>query len=211
MFKKESNFKKTLISWKTENKLKSEQGWKGSGELNDPVIIENINNLNRIIEFRSNKLHYIITGVTINELFLATTQNIIIENCNIFSLNIQGCYNLTIKDNKIISLKTAFTKASAFKNNQIHPHSLIQWESESFQNLLINSARIMIITIPICAFFLLISVFFTSFLLIWATRIFCPFIMTIAFYLLFLFVKRKNYTKNMGSNVKVNNKTLKIR
>jgi len=111
--------KKTPISDKTINSLKSEEGWSGIGSDVDPIIIDDLKNLHPNLMIHRNTLHYTIKNLTIYNLSCRYTQNIAIENCTIYKLEIKGCYNITLENNKILNFKMVDSKGNTFIGNKL--------------------------------------------------------------------------------------------
>jgi len=116
---KRNKFRKTLISDKTINSLKSEKGWLGKGSNIDPIIINDLKNLSPNLMIHRNTLHYTIKNLIIYNLSCRYTQNITIENCTIYTIEIKGCYNITLVNNKILNLKIVDSKGNTFIGNKL--------------------------------------------------------------------------------------------
>ncbi|MFX0011564.1 MAG: hypothetical protein ACFE9R_14725 [Candidatus Hermodarchaeota archaeon] len=106
--------------------LKSKMGWKGKGSKEDPIIIDNVEGLKPTLIFTTHNLFFIIRNIIVYKLVCNKTENITVENCKIFELEIKGSYNLKIINNSIFSLKVDFFRASVVKNNEIHGHNIDQ-------------------------------------------------------------------------------------
>ncbi|MHA1376487.1 MAG: hypothetical protein ACTSR7_19590 [Promethearchaeota archaeon] len=87
---------RTIITDKSIDTLKAERGWQGTGTEHDPIIISDLSNLKPNIWIHRSSLHYIIRDVIIYKLMCTSTQNITIENCKLYELEIEGCHNIVI-------------------------------------------------------------------------------------------------------------------
>ncbi len=111
--------KKTRISDKSINSLKSEKGWSGKGSDIDPIIINDLRGLRPNLKIHRSTLHYAIKNLTIYYLSCRYTQNITIENCTIHRFEIKGCYNITLVNNKILNHKIVGSKGNTFIGNKL--------------------------------------------------------------------------------------------
>ena len=116
---KRNKFKRTQISDKTINSLKSKKGWQGKGSNNEPIIIDDLRDLRPNLSIRRSTLHYNIKNLFIYNLSCRYTQNITIENCTIYKLEIKGCYNMTLINNKILNYKIVDSKGNTFIENKL--------------------------------------------------------------------------------------------
>ena len=108
--------------------MKAEIGWKGSGTELDPIIINDLSNLKPYIWIHLSSLHYVIRDVTIFKLMCINTQNITIEHCKIHELEIQGCYNISVRNSTILHLRFGYSKRCALENNSFSNESLHRLE-----------------------------------------------------------------------------------
>ena len=132
---KQKKNKKTRISDKTINSLKSAKGWSGIGSDIDPIIIDDLKNLHPNLMLHRSTLHYAIKNLIIYNLSCRYTQNIAIENCTIYKLEIKGCYNITLENNKILNFKIVDSKGNTFIGNKL---SQIQNLKENIDKLAIS-------------------------------------------------------------------------
>jgi len=132
---KQNKFRKTQISDKTINSLKSEKGWLGKGSNIEPIIIDDLKNLRPKLRIRRSTLHYNIKNLIIYNLSCRYTQNITIEKCMIYKLEIKGCYNMTLINNKILNYKIMDSKGNSFIENKL---SQIQKLKKRDEKLAIN-------------------------------------------------------------------------
>lgn len=116
---KRNKFKKTQISDKTINSLKSKKSWQGKGSNFEPIIIDDLRDLHSTLRIHRSTLHYTIKNLFIYNLSCHYTQNITIENCTIYNLEIKGCYNMTLANNKILNHKIVDSKGNTFIDNKL--------------------------------------------------------------------------------------------
>jgi len=152
--------KKTRISDKTINSLKSEKGWSGKGSDIDPIIIDDLKYLRPNLRICRSTLHYNFKNLFIYYLSCRYTQNITIENCTIYKLEIKGCYNMTLLNNKILNHKIVDSKGNTFIGNKL---SQIQKLKKNDDKPAINPiGRQMVSPLTCCLIFILISNFFSG-------------------------------------------------
>ena len=157
---KRNKFKKTQISDKTINSLKTEKGWQGNGSKIEPFIIDDLRNLHPNLRIHRSTLHYNIKNLFIYKLSCRYTQNITIENCTIYKLEIKGCYNMTLVNNKILNHKIVDSKGNTFIDNKL---SQIQKLQEKVSITIINPLGRKLTNPAIgCLFFLAISALFNG-------------------------------------------------
>lgn len=123
------------ITNKKITKLKAKMGWKGVGTQNDPIIIDDLSGLKPNLWIHLSSLHYVIRNVIIYKLMCINTQNITIENCKIHELEVEGCYNMKIKNNSIIWFKFVYSKGCVLENNFFSNESLERLENNYFDKL----------------------------------------------------------------------------
>lgn len=116
---KRNKSNKIQISDKKINSLKTEKGWQGKGSKSDPIIIDDLRDLPRSLRIHRSTLHYYIKNLFLYNLSCHYTQNITIENCTIYQLEIKGCYNMTLLNNKILNHKIVFSKGNTFIDNKL--------------------------------------------------------------------------------------------
>ena len=132
---KRNKSKKTQISDKKINSLKTEKGWLGKGSNIEPIIIDDLRDLRPKLRIRRSTLHYNIKNLFIYNLSCRYTQNIAIENCTIYKLEIKGCYNMILINNKILNYKIVDSKGNSFIGNKL---SQIQKLKKNDDKLVIN-------------------------------------------------------------------------
>jgi len=116
---KRNKYKKTQISDKKINSLKTEKGWQGKGSNFEPIIIDDLKDLHPNLRIHRSTLHYNIKNLFIYNLSCRYTQNITIENCTIYKLEIKGCYNMNLLNNKIFNHKIVDSKGNTFIDNKL--------------------------------------------------------------------------------------------
>ena len=116
---KRSKFKKAQISDKKINSLKTEKGWQGKGSKLEPIIVDDLRDLHPNLRIHRSTLHYYIKNLFIYKLSCRYTQNTTIENCTIYKLEIKGCYNMALLNNKILNHKIVYSKGNTFIDNKL--------------------------------------------------------------------------------------------
>ncbi len=111
------NLSKIKINDITLEHFQNKMGWQGTGTENDPIIINDLSGLKPKIEIQKTSLYYIIRDVVVYTLLCTDTQNIIIENCKIKNFEVEGCYDITIRNNSILNLAWGFSKGCTIENN----------------------------------------------------------------------------------------------
>jgi hypothetical protein len=150
---KRYQFSKTEITDKSIEDLQAVMGWQGTGTEMDPIIINNLSGLKPNIWIHQSSLHYIIQEVLVYKLRCTSTQNIVIENCKINELEVEGCYNMKIRNNSILWLKFLYSKECVLENNLFTSASLEKLENNYFDNLYPVLQKILLgIVIPLLAF-----------------------------------------------------------
>ena len=199
---KRNKFNTIEISDKKINSLKTENGWQGDGSEFDSIIIDELKGLQPNLWIHRSTLHYIIKDVIIYKLKCHNTQNIRIENCTIYKLDIQGCYNMTLINNRILHHKIICTKGNVFVDNEL---SQIEKLKKKDDKLAINPlGRQMSNPLTCCLMFFAISVFISG-TIYWFTG-FIPFgLLALKNYLDYF---RKKRIKDKKENFYVNNTEL---
>jgi len=199
---KRNKFKKTQISDKTINSLKSEKGWLGKGSNIEPIIIDDLKNLRPKLRIHRSTLHYNIKNLIIYNLSCRYTQNITIEKCMIYKLEIKGCYNMTLLNNKILNYKIVDSKGNSFIENKL---SQIQKLKKNDYNPAINPiSRQMVSPLTCCLIFILISNFFSG-TVFWLIGLIPVGLLALRSYLTYTRSKR---IKDKKENLYVNNTEL---
>lgn len=131
---KHHHFSSTEITDKSIKDLQAKMGWQGSGTEFDPIIIDCLSGLKPNFWIHRSSKHYIIQHVIISKLVCTSTQNIVIENCKINELEVEGCYDMTIRNNSILWLKFAYSKGCLLENNSFTNLALENLENNYFNN-----------------------------------------------------------------------------
>jgi hypothetical protein len=136
-------------------KIASQMGWKGSGTQDDQYIIENGNHNPVDLTFTAIGTYIHLKNQQLARLSLIRSQNIVVDNCTISQLHIEGSTNITVKNSRILKVKNFLSKGNAFENNIIL--------QESYDRLIKNSpnkfifASMLFITL-FAVFFVVLSV-----------------------------------------------------
>ena len=150
---KRYQFSKTEITDKSIEDLQAVMGWQGTGTEIDPIIINNLSSLKPNIWIHKSSLHYIIQDILVFKLRCTSTQNIVIENCKINELEIEGCYNMKIRNNSILWLKFLYSRVCVLENNSFTSATLEKLENNYFDNLYPVLQKILYsIVIPLLVF-----------------------------------------------------------
>lgn len=203
---KRNKSKITYISDRKIKALKFKKGWKGNGSMHEPIIIDDLEDLPPNLMIHRNSLHYNINSLFIYNLSCYYTQNITIENCIIYKLEIKGCYNITLLKNKIIKYKIMDSKGNNFIDNEL---SQVQNLKKNDDKLLINPlGKQMINPLTFFLFFMAISAFLsrTNF---WVIGFIPIGLLTLLNYLSYTRSKRlRNKKPNFyANNIELQNKT----
>jgi len=150
----------TKISDKTIESLKNELNWDGNGSKLEPILIDNLGSLPLTVKIYKSSLYYNIKKLTIDKLICRNTKNITIENCIIKHLEIHGCYNVTLVNNKILKHRIAFTKGSNFIDNKI---AQIEKFKQNLYTTQVNPLGRQLMTPPTCCLcFIAVSIFIAA-------------------------------------------------
>lgn len=131
---KHHHLSRTEITDKSIWDLQIKMGWHGSGEEFDPIIIDCLSGLKPNIWIHRSSKHYIIHDVIISKLVCTSTQNIVIENSKINELEVEGCYNVTIRNNSILLFNFAYSKGCVIENNSFTNLALENLENNYFNS-----------------------------------------------------------------------------
>jgi len=157
---KRKMFNKTQISDKKINSLKIEKGWQGNGSKSEPIVIDDLRNLHPNLRIHRSTLYYHINNLIIDKLSCYYTQNITIENCTIYQLEIKGCYSMNLINNKILNYKIIYSKGNTFIDNQL---SQIQKLKRNNDNIIIDPLdRKLAKPLTCCLYFIAISAFLSG-------------------------------------------------
>lgn len=162
---KKHQYSKTDITDKTIEDLQAMMGWQGTGTEMDPIILDNLSGLKPNIWIHRSSLHYIIQEVTIFKLKCTSTQNIVIENCKINELEVDGCYNMKIRNNSILWLKFLYSKECVLENNSFTSATLKNLENNYFDKLYPVLVKILYGVMPLLA--LVAYLIFTYVIFMW--------------------------------------------
>ena len=186
--------KSTKITDKTIEALKNKMNWEGNGSKLEPIVIEHLGDLPLIVKIYRNSLYYEIKNLTIDKLTCRNTQNITIENCTIKHLEIEGCYNMSLVNNKILKHKIRFTRGCTFSDNKISQIEKIKQYSFTTQGIPLKGNLSNLLTC--CLYFVAFLILLTG-TFFW----FIGFILL----LLLIFVNYSTYAKNKRTVDKPNN------
>ncbi|MGB5910140.1 MAG: hypothetical protein WBH31_02985 [Promethearchaeia archaeon] len=164
-------------------KFASQMGWKGGGTQDDHYIIEDGNHHPVDLTFTAIDNHIHIKNQQFTRLSLVRSQNIVVDNCTISQLHIEGSTNIIVKNSRILKIKNFLSRGNTFENNVILQESYDRLIKNSYDKLLF--ASMLFITI-FAAFFVFLSVlgFITS-IYIWNSVIYLIsgiFALSISFY-----------------------------
>jgi len=204
-FLRKLRFNKTVIKNSNIFYLKKELNWEGKGTAKDPIIIDNIEGLDPNLVFKKLDLHIILRNLKVCLVYCEKTQNITIENCKIYELDIQGCYNLTIHSNKIVFFKLIYTRASVIEENELFSQSLARLHS-GFSDKFAKFLSSNFLYLPII--FITVAIL-STFWIGWAISVWFLVLTTFSFYLSYHFRRKQKYTEGMAENIVIKNQELK--
>ncbi len=135
--------KKLTIKNRNIEKLKEKHGWKGSGQINDPIIIDSVEGLPNILKFKNINKHFTIKNVKINQVDLKRCENFQIENCVVCACNLDVCRHNTMRNNIFGSFSLKNSKENIIQSNNIRSNSLTRLKNED-SNKGLNTALIIL-------------------------------------------------------------------
>ncbi len=199
-------YNKVEITDKKITRLKAEMGWEGVGTHNDPIIIDDLSGPKSNVWIHRSSLHYVIRNVIIYKLMCINMQNITIENCKIHELEVEGCYNMTIKNNSIIWLKFLYSKGCVLENNSFSNEALERLENNHFDNYY-QKMKSSLYTLAIIFALAATSIaFYGSYL--WFMSLLFFSLVGLIFYYIHTFKAKKKRTHDKPENILVNNSSL---
>lgn len=158
-------------------------GWKGSGTQEDPYIFDSGNHHPVDLTFTAIDTHIHLKNQQFARLSLVRSQNIVVDNCTISQLHIEGSTNITVKNSRILKVKNFLSRGNTFENNVILQESYDQLVKHGYNKLVF--ASMLFITI-FAVFFVFLSVLgFISSIYLWNSIIYLSsgiFAISISFY-----------------------------
>ncbi|MFX1340567.1 MAG: hypothetical protein ACFFDK_18300, partial [Promethearchaeota archaeon] len=76
--------------------------WKGSGTKDDPIIIESLEGLKELLRFKNIRSYIVVRNISLSELKIRYSENITIQNCNIYYFWIEFCHDILIEGSSIV-------------------------------------------------------------------------------------------------------------
>ena len=157
--------------------------WKVSGTHIDPHFIENGNHHLIDVALTGTNTHIHLKGQLFTRLSLVRCQNIVIDNCTISQLHIEGCTNITVKNSRLLKVKQFLSRGNIFENNVILQESYDRLIKNSYNKIVF--ASILFITV-FAVFFVVFSILgFVSLTYLWNSIIYLSsgiFAISISFY-----------------------------
>ena len=203
---KRNLFRKTKITDNSITDLRTKMGWRGTGTESDPIIINDLLGLKPKIWIRRGSLQYVIQDVVVYNLKCRNTQNIVIENCKINEFELEGCYNITIRNNSILELDFVYSKGCTLESNAFSSDVLERLESNFFDKIYAKTLKVIY-----CAFsltFILAFLIFAFSLSEWPYGILdLCFVAFLFYFILTLNIKRKR-TQKKPENILTGNSRL---
>lgn len=203
---KRHHYSKTEITNKSITDLQAKMGWKGTGTEYDPIIISNLSGLKPNLRIHRSSLHYIIRDIVVYKLMCISTQNITIENCKINELELEGCYNMTIRNNSILWLKFVYSKGCTLENNSFSSFALERLESNYFDKLypMLQYFLYCVISLLIIVAFLI----FSYIVYVWPIGLLDLGLVALLFYVIHILKVRRKRTEKKPENILVGNSIL---
>lgn len=181
--------------------IASQMGWKGSGTQDDQYIIENGNHHPVDLTFKAIGNYIHLKNQQFVRLSLVRSQNIVLDNCIISQLHIEGCTNITVKNSRILKVKSFLSRGNTFENNVILQESYDRLIKNDYNKLIF--ASMLFITI-FAVFFVALSILgFISSIYIWNSIIYLSsgiFAISISFYYFLTRVRMAKFPPNTYSN-----------
>lgn len=198
---------RTKITDASITDLQIKMGWLGTGSRQDPIVINNVSGLKPSLWIHKSSMYYIIRDIIVYKLICTKTQNITIENCKIHELEVEGCYNMTIRNNSILWLKFLYSKGITLENNTFSNEVLVKLEGNYFDMIYPKIQSSLIIVALILASVASLILFYNLFL--WFLSLLTYGLVVIIFYYIQALKAKKNRTVEMLDNVMIENKTFK--
>ncbi|MFX1294621.1 MAG: hypothetical protein ACFFD2_07185 [Promethearchaeota archaeon] len=178
--------------------------WKVSDTHIEPDFIENGSHHPIDLTFTGTKTNIHLKNQHFTRLSLVRSQNIVIDNCTISQLHIEGCTNIIVRSSRLLKVKLFLSKGITFENNVIL--------RESYDRLIKNRynkyvfASMLLLTI-FAVFFVFLSVFgFKSSTYLWNSIIYLSsgiFATSISFYYFQIRIRMAKLPPNTYYNFKV--------
>jgi len=149
----------TRFNEKNLSEYQKRFNWNGDGTETNPLIIDNIGDLNLCIRFKNISSYLIFKNLTLCEFMLKYCENIRIENCKIFYLDLGFCHDITIVNSAIMALGFESSRGNSVRNTKINIYYLNGILRENREKIDIPSKFYHYIYSFFASFFLIISIF----------------------------------------------------
>ena len=178
--------------------------WKGSGTRVDPYFIENGNHHPIDLTFTGTNTHIHLKDQQFTMLSLVRCQNIVIDNCTISQLHIEGCTNIIVRNSRLLKVKHILSKGNTFENNVILQESYDRLTNDKYNKFIF--ASMLFITV-FAVFFVVISISgFISSIYLWNSIMYLSsgiFAIAISVYYFLTRIRMAKLPPNLYSNFNI--------
>ncbi|MFX1585996.1 MAG: hypothetical protein ACFFDL_15725 [Promethearchaeota archaeon] len=185
-------------------KYASQLGWKIRGTNIEPDFIENGNHFPIDLTFTGTKTNIHLKSQHFIRLSLVRCQNIVIDNCTISQLHIEGCTNIIIRNSRLLKVKQILSKGNTFENNVILQESYDRLTNDKYNKFIFTS---MLVIAVFAVFFLVISILgFISSKYLWNSIMYLSsgiFAISISVYYFLTRIRMAKFPPNLYSNFNI--------
>ncbi|MGB5912905.1 MAG: hypothetical protein WBH31_17075 [Promethearchaeia archaeon] len=196
-----NKLKKYHIRKKSIKKYGSQLGWKISGTHIEPDFIENRNHRPIDLTFTGTKTNIHLKNQHFIRLSLVRCQNIVIDNCTISQLHIEGSTNIIVRNSRLLKVKHFLSEGNTFENNIILRESYDRLIKNRYNKFVF--ASMLFITV-FAVFFVVLSILgFMSSTYLWNSIIYLSsgiFAISISFYYFQYRIRMAKLPPNIYSN-----------
>lgn len=176
-------------------------GWMGRGTQENPYIVDNGNHNPVDLTFTAISNHIHLKNRQFVRLSLVWSQNLVIDNCTISELHIEGCTNIIVKNSRILKVKNLLSRGNTFESNIVLRESYDRLINNDYNKFVF--ASMLFITL-FAVFFVVLSVLgFISSKYIWNSVMYLIsgiFAVSISFYYFHSRVRMAKFPPNTFSN-----------
>ena len=199
--------KKLKLRKRSIQKLSERMGWKGNGSETSPITIDSFSDIPLQVDIKNVDTHIRIKNLRITKLDLIYCQNILIEDCNVYSLFMERCRNITVKSSTFFKVEQFLNRGNKFEDNIISEESFTRLENNYYDNRNYKMIYIGLIFIVAFTFHAIRSAFYSNDL--WSSA----FLMFFGFLglgqgLYFLMIRRQ--TRKIPPNIYLGFKVLEL-
>lgn len=199
--------KKLKLRKRSIQKLSERMGWKGNGSETSPITIDSFSDIPLQIYIKNVDTHICIKNLRITKLDLINCQNILIEDCDVYSLYMERCRNITVKSNTFFKVEQFINRGNKFENNTISEESFTRLENDYYDKRNYKMIYIVLIFISAFTFHAIRSLFYSNYLWYSIFLIFLGFL-GLGQVLYFLMIRRQ--TRKIPPNIYLGFKVLEL-